>query len=142
MGRNGPISRSFRLLYANPFVGLHHEDPCSHFVTFYELCGTVGVTEEEEEEEEESLFFRLFTFSLIGKAKDWLSDQLSQYKSLPRKCPNHGFDELTQIHNVKRDMKKPYKPFKQWPLVINNANIGDEYWNWALKMHCWLRRTY
>ncbi|MCH88408.1 hypothetical protein A2U01_0009294 [Trifolium medium] len=85
-----------QLLCANPFSGLPHEDPYNHLVKFYEIAGSLGATEAEEE----SVFMRMFPYSLIDTAKDWYLDLPAQdrYKSMLRKCPNHGFDELTQIH--------------------------------------------
>ena len=129
-----------KIIYANPFVGLDHEDPYTHLTKLYELVGTLGAPEVEEEDD----FMRLFPHSLIGKAKDWYLDQPNKtmtnwnileenflnrffphncfmdaktaisafaqstnetlceawesYKSMLQKCPNHGFDNLTQIH--------------------------------------------
>lgn len=148
-----------QLLSANPFLGLDHEDPYAHLIKFYELCGTVGATEAEEE----AIFLRLFPFSLIGKAKDWLLDQPQQtlanwnqleekflnryfpqskymdakttisvfsqganetlseawerYKSLLRRCPNHGFDEQTQLHIFRNGLQ-------QQPKLLLDATAG------------------
>jgi len=45
-----------------------------YIYTFYEFCGTVGITGIDEE----AFFLRLFPFSLIGKAKVWLKSQPNQ----------------------------------------------------------------
>ncbi|KAE9607755.1 hypothetical protein Lalb_Chr09g0333521 [Lupinus albus] len=60
----------FQLLHANPFAGLDHEDPNVHLVKFYELCRIEGKSKEEDE----TIFMRLFSFSFIGKGKEWLLD--------------------------------------------------------------------
>ncbi|CAK8563150.1 unnamed protein product [Lathyrus sativus] len=31
------------IIYANPFIGLDHEDPYTHLTKFYELAGMLGV---------------------------------------------------------------------------------------------------
>jgi len=45
------------------------QDPhYNHLKTFYELCGTMGISGEDKD----ATYLRLFPFSLIGKAKIWL----------------------------------------------------------------------
>jgi len=66
-------TRILQILYANPFVGLDHEDPFHHLTRFYELAGTLRAAEEEEE----VVFMILFPHSLIGKSKEWYLDQTS-----------------------------------------------------------------
>ncbi|XP_058751962.1 uncharacterized protein LOC131625080 [Vicia villosa] len=61
-----------QLFYANPFIGIDHEDPFAHLTKFYEIVGATGV----DAANEEALFKRLFPHSLIGKAKEWYLDQL------------------------------------------------------------------
>ncbi|GAU37821.1 hypothetical protein TSUD_276390 [Trifolium subterraneum] len=92
-----------QLLYANPFASLPHEDPYNHLVKFYEIAGSLGATEAEEE----SVFQRRFPHSLIEKAKDWYLDKPpARYKSMLWKCPNHGFDDLTQIHIFRNGLQQ------------------------------------
>ncbi|PNX96217.1 hypothetical protein L195_g019419 [Trifolium pratense] len=87
-----------QLLYANPFIGLSHEDPYNHLVKFYEIAGSLGAPEAEEE----AVFMRMFPHSLIGKAKDWYLDLPAQVmtnwntleeKFLDRFFPHHKFME-------------------------------------------------
>lgn len=67
-------TRILKLLYANPFTGLDHEDPYTHLTKFYEIDRTIGVSEADEEKS----FKRLFPHSLIGKANEWYLDQPTQ----------------------------------------------------------------
>ena len=82
-----------QIIYANPFVGLHHEDPFQHLTTFYQLVGTLGASEEEEE----PVFVRLFLHLLIGKANEWYLDQLQQvmtdWTTLEKKFQDRFFQE-------------------------------------------------
>lgn len=140
-----------QLLYANPFHGHDHEDPCTYLTKFYEIAGAAGAPKAEEEQ----YFQRLFPHSLVGKAKDWYLDQPQEtitnwnmleekfleiffpqsrfmeaktvisvfsqgvnepfnrawerYKSMLRKCPSHGFDELTQIHIFPNGLQPQHK---------------------------------
>lgn len=55
------------IIYANPFAGLDHEYPYTHLTKFYALTSTLGASEAKED----VVFMRLFSHSLIGKAKDW-----------------------------------------------------------------------
>jgi len=57
--------------HQNSFVGMVHEDPIANFRNYYEIAGSLGASNSEEE----SVFVRLFTHSLIGKAKDWYRDK-------------------------------------------------------------------
>ncbi|XP_020235005.1 uncharacterized protein LOC109814900 [Cajanus cajan] len=81
------------LITANQFAGMDHEDPYTHLSTFYELIGTMGVPGEDEE----AVYLRLFPFSLTG-ADEPLCEAWERYKSLLRKCPNHGFDDVAQLN--------------------------------------------
>jgi len=132
-------------------MGLDYEDPHTHISTFYELMATMGI----EERDKESAYLKLFPFSLIGKAKDWLNSHPNQslrrwsevkekflqkifplsrlikaksnisnfcqgadeafcatwdkFKTMLRRCPNHGFEEIAQLnifHNGLRPKTK------------------------------------
>lgn len=67
-------TRLLQIIYVNPFAGLDHENPFTHLIKFYKLAGTLGACEVEEE----AVFMRLFTHSLIGKAKDGYLNQPTQ----------------------------------------------------------------
>uniref|UniRef100_A0A151UHG2 Retrotransposon gag domain-containing protein n=1 Tax=Cajanus cajan TaxID=3821 RepID=A0A151UHG2_CAJCA len=105
------------LIQNNKFAGVDHEDPYLHLHTFIELCGTVKIHQVPEE----VIQMNLFPFSLLGKAKiffplakinqakseivtfsqkqdELLSEAWERYKSLLRRCPSHGFDDLTQVN--------------------------------------------
>jgi len=56
------------LINTHQFTGMDEEDPYTHLSTFYELVGTMVF----EEDDIESVYLRLFPFSLVGKAKEWL----------------------------------------------------------------------
>ena len=59
-----------KILYANPFAGMNHEDPYTHLTKFSEMVGMLGAPEDEEE----VIFMRLFLHSFIVKSKDWYLD--------------------------------------------------------------------
>ncbi|XP_058784393.1 uncharacterized protein LOC131659185 [Vicia villosa] len=86
-------NRLLQIFYANPFSGLDHGDPYTHLTKFYEIIGTLGALEAEEEQ----VFMRSFPYSLIGSSES-LYEGWERYKSMLRRFPNHGFDDLTQIH--------------------------------------------
>jgi len=62
------------LVSTNQFTGLEHEDPYTHLSTFYELTATMIF----EDQDKEVAYMRLFPFSLVGKAKDWLKSHPNQ----------------------------------------------------------------
>ena len=62
-------------LAQHAFPSLANEDPYNHLATFYDLCGTTGVTQTEEE----NLYMMVFHFSVIGdNALKWLNTHPSQ----------------------------------------------------------------
>lgn len=99
-GRNSEMkTRILQLLYANPFIGLDHEDPYTHLTKSYEIAGSMWAPEADEEQ----LFKILFPHSLIGKAKEWYLDQTTQTmtewnvleeKILERFFPQNRFMEV------------------------------------------------
>jgi len=62
------------LVSANQFTRMEHEDPYTHLSTFYELTATMGF----EDQDNDASYMRLFPFSLIGKAKEWLKSHPNQ----------------------------------------------------------------
>jgi len=62
------------LISSNQFTGLEQEDPYTHLSTFYELTATMGI----EERDKEVAYLKLFPFSLVGKAKEWLNSHPNQ----------------------------------------------------------------
>jgi len=62
------------LFSSNQFTELEHEDAYTHLSTFYELTATMGI----EERDKEVAYLKLFSFSLAGKAKDWLYSHPNQ----------------------------------------------------------------
>ncbi|GAU48951.1 hypothetical protein TSUD_285400 [Trifolium subterraneum] len=107
-----------QLLYANPFAGLPHEDPYNHLVKFYEIAGSLGTTAAEEEAEK--FLERFFPHHKFMEAKtsivvfsqganETLNEAWERYKSMLRKCPNHGIDELTQIHIFRNGLLQQIK---------------------------------
>jgi hypothetical protein len=55
------------MVRAQPFSGQENENPCNHLLVFEEMClclSILGMTQE-------TLKWKLFSFSLIGKAKQW-----------------------------------------------------------------------
>lgn len=63
-----------QLISSQQFASMDRDDPYSHLDTFYELCGTAGLTRNNEE----ALLLRLFPLSMTGKAKAWLQSKANQ----------------------------------------------------------------
>ena len=55
------------MVQANQFYGLPSEDASAHLQHFLELCDTIVIKDVAQA----SIRFRLFPFSLTGKAKQW-----------------------------------------------------------------------
>lgn len=60
-----------KIMYANPFGGLDHEDTYAHLTKFYENMGMLGALENEEQ----LVYLWLFPNSIIGKVDEWYLDQ-------------------------------------------------------------------
>jgi len=59
-------SAFLNLISTHQFTTMDHEDPYTHFATFYELVGTVSF----QSGHIENVYMCLFPFSLAGKAKE------------------------------------------------------------------------
>jgi hypothetical protein len=55
------------LVQAQPFSRLENKNPCHHLYEFEEICSCLSISGMTQE----SLRWKLFPFSLIGKAKLW-----------------------------------------------------------------------
>jgi hypothetical protein len=55
------------MVQANPFCGLPSEDANVHLQNFLELCNTIKIKDVQPD----AIKLRLFSFSLVGKAKQW-----------------------------------------------------------------------
>lgn len=54
-----------QILYANLLVGLYYEDPYTHLTKFYNVVGTLGMSNNEEE----AVFIQMFPHSLTNNKK-------------------------------------------------------------------------
>ncbi|XP_068465847.1 uncharacterized protein [Phaseolus vulgaris] len=84
------------LISAYQFTAMEHEDPYSHLDTFYALIGTMGF----QSGDLENVYMRLFSFSLAGKAKEWL-------KSLPNQS-------LTSWKDVEEKFLQRFFPISRY----------------------------
>ena len=55
------------MVWAQPFTGLENENPCHHLHEFEEMCSGLSILGMTQE----TLRWKLFSFSLSGKAKQW-----------------------------------------------------------------------
>ncbi|XP_068475201.1 uncharacterized protein [Phaseolus vulgaris] len=102
------------LISTHQFTGMDHEDPYTHLSTFYELVGTMGFKENDIE----FVYLRLFPFSLVGKAKEWLkshpNQSLSSWNDVEEKFL-HRFFPLSRYIKAKSDISTfgqgPDEPF-------------------------------
>ncbi|XP_020215415.1 uncharacterized protein LOC109799279 [Cajanus cajan] len=104
------------LVSSQQFAGLDHEDPYSHLSNFYELCGTMGIPEGDEE----AVYLRFYPSSKYIKAKLEITtfrqgadepffEAWERFKSLLRKCPNHGFEDIAQLNFFVNGIKPEVK---------------------------------
>ncbi|XP_020232090.1 uncharacterized protein LOC109812514 [Cajanus cajan] len=100
------------LVSSQQFAGLDHEDPYSHLSNFYELCGTIGIPKVMRK-----LFY---PSSKYIKAKSEITtfrqgvdepfcEAWERFKSLLRKCPNHGFEDIAQLNFFVNGIKPEVK---------------------------------
>ncbi|XP_068492294.1 uncharacterized protein [Phaseolus vulgaris] len=92
------------LIRAYQFTAIEHEDPYSHLDTFYELVGTMGF----QSSDLENVYMRLFSFSLAGKAKEWLkslpNQSLTSWKDVEEKILQRFFP-ISRYIKAKSDIK-------------------------------------
>ncbi|XP_068492013.1 uncharacterized protein [Phaseolus vulgaris] len=92
------------LIRAYQFTAIEHEDPYSHLDTFYELVGTMGF----QSGDLENVYMRLFSFSLAGKAKEWLkslpNQSLTSWKDVEEKILQRFFP-ISRYIKAKSDIK-------------------------------------
>ena len=73
------------LIIIHQFTTMDHEDPYIHLLTFYELVGTMSF----QSGDLENVYMRLFSFSLVEKAKEWFkshpNQSLTSWKDLEEK---------------------------------------------------------
>ena len=55
------------MVQAQPFIGNNNENPCHHLHEFKEMCSCLSILGMTQE----TLKWKLFPFSLMGKAKQW-----------------------------------------------------------------------
>ena len=55
------------MVRAQPFSGLENENLCNHLLEFEEMCSCLSISGMTQE----TLRWKLFPFSLLGKAKQW-----------------------------------------------------------------------
>jgi hypothetical protein len=61
-------------LNSHLFTRKDHEDPYNHLDDFYALIGTLGL----QDGEEKAACMKIFPFSFMGEAKDWLKSHPNQ----------------------------------------------------------------
>jgi len=62
------------LISSHQFTGMDHEDLYTQLSTFFELTRTMGFGDAEID----AAYLKLFPFSLVGKAKEWLKSHPNQ----------------------------------------------------------------
>ena len=75
LSNTGPLQRASSLSHhqnqtfhrAQPFSGHYNENPCQHMHEFEEMCSCLSISDMTQE----TLKWKLFSFSLTRKAKQW-----------------------------------------------------------------------
>ena len=70
------------MVQAQPFSGHYNENPCHHVHEFEEMCSFLSISGMTQE----TLRWKLFPFSLLGKAKQWYTHTIER--------TNEDWDEL------------------------------------------------
>ena len=99
------------LISNTQFIGLDHKDPYTHLSTFYELTATTGI----EERDKEAAYLKLFLFSLVGKAKDWLNSH-----------PNQSLRRWSEVEEKFLQKKFPLSRLIKAKLDISNFRQGAD----------------
>ncbi|KAF1878771.1 hypothetical protein Lal_00047443 [Lupinus albus] len=86
------------LISAHQFSGKDYEDPYAHLDNFYELVATMGYTDNERE----AAYMMMFSFSLVGEAREWLkshpTQSLTNWNDLESKFLTRFFPPARYVH--------------------------------------------
>jgi hypothetical protein len=68
------------MVRALPFSGHDDENPCQHLLDFEEMCSCLSISGMTQE----TLRWKLFSFSLMGRAKQWYTDAIEKHECGPK----------------------------------------------------------